>query len=49
MIKRNKEWGIITKNIIEENWAQRRVPESFPSDKMIASAEALGKSKDNLG
>ena len=42
IIKRNKEWGITTKSMIENNWAQPGVPESFPSDKMIASAKALG-------
>ena len=48
IIKRNKEWGNITKSMIEKNWAQPGVPESFPSDKMIVHAKALGKSKDNL-
>ena len=46
--KPNKEWGIITKSMIERNWALvLRVPESFPSDKMIAHAKSLGKSKNN--
>ena len=48
IIKRNKEWGNITKSMIEKNWAQHRVRKSFPSDKMIVHAKALGKSKDNL-
>ena len=48
IIKGNKEWRIITQSMIERNWAQHRVPESFPSNKMIVHAEALGKSNDNL-
>ena len=43
-----KEWGIITKSMIEKNWAQRWVPKSFPTNKMIVHAKALGESKDNL-
>ena len=39
--KPNKEWGIITKSMIEKNW----VPQSFPSDTMIAHAKKLGKSQ----
>ena len=47
MIKRSvwqkptKEWGIITKCMIEKSW----VPGSFPSDKMILHAKALGKNR----
>ena len=47
MIKRSvwlyptKEWGIITKSMIEKNWSWR----SLPSDKMISHAKGLGKSK----
>ena len=48
IIKGNKEWRIISQSMIERNWAQHRVPESFPSNKMIVHAKALGKSKDNL-
>ena len=42
-----KEWGIITKSMIEKNWALGSPPTwvlgSFPSDKMIAHAKSLGK------
>ena len=45
--KPNKEWGIITKSMIEKNWALGSPPTwvlgSFPSDKMIAHAKSLGK------
>ena len=47
MIKRSvwqkptKEWGIITKCMIEKSW----VPGSFPTDKMILHAKALGKNR----
>ena len=41
MIKRNKEWGIITQSKIEKTWAKPGVPDSFPSYKMIAQAKAL--------
>ena len=51
-LKPTKEWGIITLSMIEKNWACKflglQVPASFPSNKMIVHAEALGKSKDNL-
>ena len=49
--KPNKEWGIITKSMIEKNWALGFPPTwvhgSFPSDKMIAHAKYLGKRKKN--
>ena len=41
--KPNKEWGIITKIMIKKNW----VCGSFPSNKMIAHAKSLGKSKNS--
>ena len=41
-LKPNKEWGIITKGMIEKNWW---FPESFPSDKMISHAKGIGKNK----
>ena len=47
-LKPTKEWGIITLSMIEKNWAKSWVPASFPSNKMIVHAEALGKSNDNL-
>ena len=41
MTEVSKECGIITESMIEKNWAQPLVPESFPSYKMIAQAKAL--------
>ena len=35
----NKEWGIITKSMIERNWSL--VPGCLPSDKMISHAKEL--------
>ena len=40
--KPNKEWGVITKSMIENNWSL--VPGCLPSDKMISHAKGLGKS-----
>ena len=40
-LKPTKEWGIITKSMIEKYWSWR----SIPSDKMISHAKDLGKSK----
>ena len=37
--KPNKEWGIITKGMIEKNWSLD--PGSLPSDKMISHAKVL--------
>ena len=42
--KPNKEWGIITKSMIEKNWVLRFPPTWVPTDKMIAHAKSLGKS-----
>ena len=44
--KPNKEWGIITKSMIEKNWVISFL-ESFPTEKMIAHAKSLGKSRKN--
>ena len=41
--KPNKEWGIITKNMIAENWVLGFPPTWVPSDKMIAHAKSLGE------
>ena len=41
--KPNKEWGIITKSMIERYWIHQR----YPFDKMIAHAKSLGKRKKN--
>ena len=41
--KPNKEWGIITKSMIEKKW----VFQSFPSNKMVAHAKSLGKRNKN--
>ena len=42
--KPNKDWGIITKSMIERYWIYSR---GYPSDKMIAHAKSLGKRKKN--
>ena len=44
--KPNKEWGIITKSMIEKNWYLD--PGFLPSDKMISHVKGLGKSKKNI-
>ena len=44
--KPNKEWGVITKSMIEKNWSL--VPGSFPSDKMLSHVKGLGKSEKYL-
>ena len=43
--KPNKEWGTITKSMIEKHWSLD--PGSFPSDKMISHAKGLGKFNTN--
>ena len=43
--KPNKEWGIITKSMIEKKWS---CPSgSLPSDKMISHVKGLGKKKES--
>ena len=44
--KPNKEWGIITKCMIEKNWSL--VPGSFPSDKMISHVKGLEMKHDSV-
>ena len=43
--KPNKEWGLITKSMIEKNWFLR--PGCLPSVKMISHAKGLGKIMKN--
>ena len=44
--KPNKEWGIITKSMIDMNWFPYWLgPGSLPSDKMISHAKELGRNQ----
>ena len=55
-LKPTKEWGVITKRMIEAKWIpwnwrenvpkcwKKWLPGGYPTDKMISHAKALGKS-----